>query len=153
MRFLIILTISLWTFSISALHAEEETIIKFADLPTIVQQSVLVHTKKAAIKKIELIHDEGAVKFEIETRDKGVDRDISFARNGEILEIEKVISPASLPDAALLAVAKDYPGLKIQTVEAVQKFYYDVEAVNGGKKIQFRVLATGDIEDEPNENN
>ena len=77
--------------------------------------------------------------------------DITFARNGEILEIEKVISFAALPEDSRAEIKKDYPGIKIQEIESVQKFYYDVEGTVDGKEIQFKVMATGDIEGESEE--
>jgi len=152
MKHFTIALVGLFAASTVSLHAEEDKVIKFTELPAIVQQSVLLHTKRANIKKVELIHAEGVIKYEIETINKTANMDITFARNGEMLELEKAIPASSLPADALAAIRKDYPGINIQELETVQSFYYDVEGAVGGQPVHFKVLATGDIEDEPNEN-
>ncbi|PCJ43228.1 MAG: hypothetical protein COA81_04070 [Alphaproteobacteria bacterium] len=151
MKYFTIALAGFFTFMAASLHAEETKVIKFGGMPAIVQQSVLLHTKKKNIIKVELIRDEGVIKYEIETINKAVGMDITFARNGEILEIEKVISFAALPEDSRAEIKKDYPGIKIQEIESVQKFYYDVEGTVDGKEIQFKVMATGDIEGESEE--
>ncbi len=152
MKIFPLLTVGIFALFPALLHAEEVKIIKFNELPATVQQSVLLYTKRDDIKKIELIHDENVIKYEVETSDKGVGFDISLAQDGKILELEKVIALTSLPAVALVEIKKDYPKIKIQNIEAVQEFYYNVEGIVDGKNIEFKVLATGDIEDETNGN-
>lgn len=151
MKYFAIALAGFFTFMTASLHAEAIKVIKFGGMPAIVQQSVLLHTKKKNIIKVELIRDEGVIKYEIETINKAVGMDITFARNGEILEIEKVIPLAALPEDSLAEIKKDYPGIKVQNIEFVQKFYYDVEGTVDGKAVQFKVMATGDIEGESEE--
>jgi len=149
---LTMLTIGFCAFFTIESQAKEEKIIQFNALPVVVQQSVLRYIKTDDIKKVELISDEGTVQYEIESLLNGTSMDISLAQNGMVLELENGSSFSELPAEAQAEVKKDYPDIKIDEVEFVQKFYYGIEGVSGGKKVQFKVLATGDIEDTAIEN-
>lgn len=151
MKLGIMTTIGYFALLTSLAQAEEEKIITFKALPYQVQQAVLKYTKEVNIKKVEHIQDEDAIKYEIESMENGLGMDITFVENGEVLEVEKTMALSSLPAVSLAAIKKDYPTIKIQNVELVQRFYYDIEGVVDGKKVQFKVLATGDIEDEDTE--
>ena len=151
MKSVIMTTIGCFSLLTAFAQAEEEKVITFKALPTQVQQAVLKYTKEANIKKVEHIQDEDVIKYEIESMTDGRGMDITFAENGEILEVEKTMALSNLPAAARAEIKKDYPTMIIQNVESVQRFYYDVEGTVDGKKIQFKVLATGDIEDEDTE--
>jgi len=148
MKSVIMTTIGCFILLTTYAQAEDEKIIPFNALPHQIQQAVLKYTKEANIKKIELIQDEGVIKYEIESMENGLGMGITFAENGGILEVEKSMALFSLPAAALAEIKKDYPTIKIQNVESVQSYYYEVEGTMDGKKVQIKVLATGDIEDE-----
>lgn len=129
-------------------YAEDAKEIQFNQLPPVVQKSVLTEVDQKKITKVERIHDEEAIKYEIESSSKGINKDITLAKNGDILEIEQGSSLSKLSPSALAAIEHDYPNLKIDEIESVQQFYTAVEGTVDGKKVIFRVLATGDIEDE-----
>lgn len=135
------------TFSV-AVFAEESSEISFEKLPKKVQESALKHLVRSSINKVEAIKDEGITKYEIESKNDGISKDITFADNGQIMEIEQLMQFEQLPLAAQNAIKKDYPKIKITEIESVQAFYFDIEGDVEGKSIEFKVLASGDIEDE-----
>ncbi|MBL1320724.1 MAG: hypothetical protein COA63_006635 [Methylophaga sp.] len=135
-------------FCSATLHAEQTKEISFGQLPKIVQSSALKHIVQTGIKKVEVIQDEGITKYEIESKTDGIIKDISFATNGMVLEIEQSMQFTQLPIVAQQAVKKEYPNIKITEVESVQEFYFDVEGDDTGKLLELKVFASGDIEDD-----
>jgi len=145
---LLITTFVSLTFS-AAVYAEETREITFEKLPGVVQASALKHLVRSSITKIEAIQDEGITKYEIESKNDGISKDITFAANGLVMEIEQGMQFAQLPLAAQNVIKKDYPKIKITEVESVQEFYFDVDGNNvDGKSVEVKVLASGDIKDD-----
>lgn len=145
---LLITTFVSLTFS-AAVYAEETREITFEKLPGVVQASALKHLVRSSITKIEAIQDEGITKYEIESKNDGISKDITFAANGLVMEIEQGMQFAQLPLAAQNAIKKAYPKIKITEVESVQEFYFDVDGNNvDGKSVEVKVLASGDIKDD-----
>jgi len=132
-------------FSLSV-FAENAKEINFAQLPSAVQKAVLKEVSINNITKVELIHEEEATKYEIESKANGVAKDVVLANDGSIMEIEQGSALNKLSTSALQAIKHDYPDLKIDEIESVQTFYTAVEGTVKGKKVAFKVLATGDIE-------
>ena len=128
--------------------AENVKEIQFNQLPPIVQKSVLKEVTLNKVTKVERIYEEEAVKYEIESSTNGINKDITLAKNGDIIEIEQGSDLNKLSTSALAAMRHDYPNLKIDEIESVQQFYTAVEGTVNGKKVAFIILATGDIEDE-----
>ncbi len=127
--------------------AEDVKEIKFKSLPLIVQQRILQQTAVTSIQKVELIFDEGTTKYEVESNNNGLQKDITVAENGDIIEIEQSTTLNKLSQKAQAAIKKDYPDLKIDEIESAQSFYTAIEGTAQGKKVIFKVFATGDIED------
>ncbi len=144
---LLITTLTTLSFS-TLLYAEESKTVSFDNLPKAVQASALKHLMQSSITKVEAIEDDGITQYEIESMNDGVSKDITFAGNGFVLEIEQGMAFSQLPAAAQQAVKKEYPAIKITEVESVQEFYFDVEGEVDGKPLEFKVLASGDIEDD-----
>lgn len=144
----IIISLSLST----AVYAEESTAITFNDLPLTVQSSALKHLLRSSITRVELIKDNGFTEYEIESKNKGINKDVSFAANGMVLEIEQSLSFSQLPDAVQKAINSKYPNIKIKSLEKVQEFSFDVEGAVDGKPIEIKILASGDIKDEQTNN-
>ena len=136
----------------SIVYAEETSETTFEKLPETVQKSALKHLVRSSITKVEAIKDEGITKYEIESKNDGIGKDITFADNGSVMEIEQTLKFEELPSAAQNAIKRDYPKLNITKLENVQEFYFDVEGDEKGKSVEFKVLASGDIKDEDEEN-
>ncbi|WP_340121363.1 PepSY-like domain-containing protein [Methylobacter svalbardensis] len=143
---LLITTFVTLTFS-AAVYAEETREITFEKLPEVVQSSALKHQVRSSITKVEAIQDKGITKYEIESKNDGISKDITFAANGLVMEIEQGMQFAQLPLAAQNAIKKGYPEIKITEVESIQEFFFDVEGDVKGKSVEVKVLASGDIKD------
>ena len=56
---------------------------------------------------------EGKTCYELETKDGSIKRDIIYAANGEVMEIEDALKPPEPPSVALAALAATHPRAKI----------------------------------------
>ena len=144
---LIVTAFAAISFSV-ACNAEETTTITFEKLPSPVRESALKHLLPSSIKKVEAIDDDGITIYEIESEIDGVNKDITFAANGSVMEIEQSMSFAQLPLAAREKISKRYPKLKITKVESVQDFYFDVDGEDHGKSVELKVSASGALEED-----
>lgn len=64
---------------------------------------------------------DGKMCYEIESRDGATHRDLLYAANGTVLEIEESIPPSDLPEAVRDAVAKQAPKATIKRAEKVTR--------------------------------
>jgi len=133
------------------LYAEDTKEIKFKELPANVQNAALKHVQKENITEVELIIEEDTIKYEIESKENGISKEITIAKDGNILEIEQEIAFSKLPIEAQSEIKEAYPNIEIEEIEAVKLFYYEVEGVVNGKTVEFKVFATGEIEIEVND--
>ena len=131
-------------------YAKDVKDIRLNDLPDVVQVTVLKYVEESSITNIEKEINEGVVKYEIESTLNGFNKDITVSKNGEIIEIEEEVSLSKLSSDAQDGIKKDYPEITIKKIEAVQEYYFEVEGEVNGKLLEFKVFATGDIEDEGN---
>lgn len=135
----------------TAVNAEETQNITYAQLPKAVQSAALKHLDRSSITKVEAIQEEGSVKYEIESTHNGIGKDITFASDGSILEIEQAVKFKELPAAVQNTIKKRYPKLDITELESVQTFFFNVEGTQAGKSVEFKVLASGKMVDENDE--
>ena len=73
---------------------------------------------------------DGKTCYEIESRDGTTRRDLLFAADGTVLEIEEIVPAADLPAAVRDAVAKQAPKATIKSAEKVtrgDKVLYEIE--------------------------
>jgi len=134
-------------FSLNAV-AEQATDITFKQVPSAVQTAILKQVKKADITRIERITDEGVIKYEFESSHHHISKDLTLAENGAVMEIEQSSSIKQLSPQAKMAIKHDYPNLTITEIETTQEFYTAIEGKVNGKKVAFKIQASGDIEDE-----
>lgn len=127
---------------------EIEKEIELAQAPQAVQDAISKIVGDNPIKKVIEETEEGVASYEAEYTVGDVEHSVECAATGEILELEHSIDVNALPAAALKEINKDYPGAVIKEAEAVQVFFYEVEIEINSKKHEFKVYATGDIEDE-----
>lgn len=76
---------------------------------------------------------DGKACYEIESRDGTTRRDLLFAADGTILEIEETVSPADLPAAVRAAITRSAPKATIKRAEKVTR----------GDAVRFEVELTG----------
>ncbi len=139
-------------FSANTVWAEDEVEIKFEALPDAVKKTVLDYMEKKRISKITKISDKNHVKFELET-DKTenkkdiIAQDIVIASSGKIMKLTQQVPYFALPFEQMNEIEKRYPGIKVNELESVQFYYFDVLGEVNGQKIKFRLYANGAIEE------
>jgi len=72
---------------------------------------------KGASKEVE----NGVTQFEVESVDGKLNRDLLYAADGKVLEIEETTAPENLPEPVKATLAKSYPGAKVLKAEILTK--------------------------------
>ncbi len=89
--------------------------------------------------------EKGKTYFEIESRDGEVARDLQFAADGTIVEVEETVKESELPATVIAAVKAMGPGVSIRKAEKVTKgsvVTYSL-ALTGAKVKEVELNATG----------
>jgi hypothetical protein len=87
------------------------------DLPAPVLTAFDKAYPKAVIKGLSKEDEDGKTTYEIESVDGKTHRDIAYASDGTVLEIEEVVAEAALPGAVTAAAHKEFPKGKILKAE------------------------------------
>ena len=138
----------LWlaTFFITGLYAEES--IKVSDLPAAVMKTFKEAYPKAEIKAAAQEEKDGQVVYEIESMDGKQQRDILYAADGTVIEIEEAMPFKALPDAVQKAVKEKYPDAKVEKAEKLTKgntVQYEVALEDGEEDVEVLLDAQGNI--------
>jgi hypothetical protein len=72
---------------------------------------------KGASKEVE----NGVTQFEIESLDGTQARDLLYAPDGKVIELEEAIAAMDIPAAVAAALAKEYPGCEVVKAETLTK--------------------------------
>jgi len=72
---------------------------------------------KGASKEIE----NGVTQFEVESVDGKLNRDLLYAADGKVLEMEETTAPENLPEPVKATLARDFAGAKLLKVEILTK--------------------------------
>jgi uncharacterized membrane protein YkoI len=78
-------------------------------------------TKGATIVGASKEREHGRMTYEVETKLNGKGRDLTFAADGSLLEVEQEVDLNSLPTAAKEAIEKKAAGETIKKVESVTR--------------------------------
>ena len=115
------------TFHICALGASlcvvtfaADTKLKVEELPPAVQTAMKQQTKGATILGASKEQEHGGMTYEVETKLDGKSRDLTFAADGSLLEVEQQVDLDSLPGPAKHAIQKKTAHGTIRKVEAVK---------------------------------
>jgi hypothetical protein len=126
----------------------DEEVIDLAKAPEGVRTAAIkLAGSEKAIKKVIKEEDEEVYTYEVEYTADGVDCSAVFSTTGDLMELEKSATEAKVPAAVLAALKKDYPGATFKDLNAVQKFFYEIDVVIDGKTHEVKVDAAGNIED------
>lgn len=72
---------------------------------------------KGASKEVE----NGVTQYEVESMDGTLARDLLYAPDGKVIEIEEAIAAKDLPAAVQATLAKEYPGYEVAKAETLTK--------------------------------
>lgn len=113
------ITASLLTLTLFA--AAQERKIDRSALPSAVEKAVQAETKNAQIKGFAQEREHGKTFYEAETIVDGHTRDVLFATDGTIVEIEEEVALDSLSAGIQAALKKKAAGATIDKVESLTR--------------------------------
>jgi uncharacterized membrane protein YkoI len=127
-------------------QAKEER-VKMSDLPPAVQATVKEQGKGATIRGLAKEVEGGKTRYEVEMTVNGHGKDIEMDENGQVVEVEEVVSLNSLPAAAKAAIEKGAGSGRVLKVESVMHgstlVFYEASVQKSGKKSEVRVDPQG----------
>ncbi|MBN1559684.1 PepSY-like domain-containing protein [candidate division KSB1 bacterium] len=144
-RFLFCLTALAFLF-IVGLPAEES--IHVSDLPAPVLSAFQKAYPNAKIKEAAKEEEDGQVVYEIESEDGKQKRDILYAADGTLIELEEAMPFGELPAAVKKAVTEKYPDAKVEKAEKLTKgstIQYEVSLEDGDQDVEVVLDAQGNI--------
>jgi len=117
-------------------------------LPDAVLAAFKAAYPKAEIKGASKEVENGVTQFEVESVDGKLNRDLIYAADGKVLELEEAMAPESLPDAVKATLAKDYAGAKILKAETLTKngtIVYELSLQGKDKKMGVTIDPAGKV--------
>jgi uncharacterized membrane protein YkoI len=122
-------------------------------LPKKIKAAIQHRFPGAKVTSAERETEEGQVVYDIELKHKGRKYEMDIKKDGTIIEIEKEVAAAKVPEALTKAVKAKYPKATIKEVMEVNKVagrkempdHYEVVIVNGGKEMEIEVSLDGKI--------
>jgi hypothetical protein len=93
-------------FAVGLSAFTSETRVKPSDLPAAVQAAMKNQIGGATIVGASKELEHGRMTYEVETKLNGKGRDLTFAENGSLLEVEQEVSLESIPAPAREAIEK-----------------------------------------------
>lgn len=124
---------------------DEEEMIAFADAPASVQAAIQKWLGDRKVEKLEVEKENGAMVYEAETKENGVEKSIEVSADGAVLEVEESVAADDLPAAVKAALDKKFPGASVSEAESIQKFFYEVKVTKDGKTKEVKVSPAGKI--------
>lgn len=135
-------------FLFVAMSPAEEKRIQKSDLPTAVQKAMKQQIAGSTVRGYSTEVEDGQQTYEIETIRNGHTRDITFAADGRILEIEEQVELRSLPARVRDALKAKAASGDITKVESISKkgklLAYEAKINKSGKKHEFQVGPDGE---------
>lgn len=136
---------SIFVLTLSA--AAQEKKIERSALPAAVEKAVQKETKDTAIKGFAQEREHGKTFYEAETVVQGHSRDLLFAPDGTIAEVEEEVAWDNLPASVQVGLKKKAGGAKIEKVESLTKkrrlVAYEAQIRRGGKSSEIQVGSEG----------
>ena len=131
--------------SLSLLAAEKR--ISKADLPTPVQKTADQQTKGGTVRGYSKEIENGKVEYEVQAIVNGHDRDITIAPEGDLIEIEELVSIDTLPLNVRSGLRAAAANGKITKVESLTKHgkivAYEAQVMTAGKRSEIQVGPDG----------
>lgn len=130
-------------------------------LPDVVKAAIKASYPGAEIEEVEKEY-EGVKVYEVELEQNEKEMEVTFAKDGTIVEVETEVSMESLPKAVAKAITEAAKGAKIKEVEKeviyavvklvkldTPKTVYEAKIIKNGKKCEIEVAADGTVLEKP----
>ena len=140
-RWVLVLLIALGSASTSVTAQEKR--LKKSDLPPAVQRAAEEQSKGATIRGYSSEVENGQREYEVAMTVNRRGRDVSFAADGSILEIEQEVVLDSLPAAVRAALVQKAGAGRITKVESLTRHgtlvAYEAQVRTGAKRSEVQV--------------
>ncbi len=133
---------------VSAASAQGSVKVVKKDVPESVLTTFIKAYPKATVKTYSRETRDGKICYELESKDGPTKRDIIYAANGDVMEIEEAMKPSDLPAVVLATLNKSYPNAKITAAEKLIKgatLQYESTIKVGGKTIDLLFSDAGEL--------
>jgi uncharacterized membrane protein YkoI len=145
------LALALGAFVLVAARADEK--VPLNKVPKAVTKAVKARFPGAALRSAEKEKENGKTRYEVALEHKGQKFEAIVTPRGKIVEIEKTIPVAELPEAVTKTLKAKYPSATYQMAEEVYKVkagkekmvYYEVLVVTAGKKQEVLIRPSGKL--------
>jgi hypothetical protein len=138
---------ALTILALSLTATAQEKKIAQSTLPAPVQKAAQAQSQGATVKGFSIEKENGKTVYEAEMVINGHSKDIQFAADGTVNEIEEEVAFNSLPTPVQTALTKKAAGAKITKVESLTKqgklVAYEAATLKGTKKGEIQVGPDG----------
>lgn len=114
-------------------RADEEK-IDVKNLPAGVLAAVKAKFPEGKVTGAAKEEEDKKVIYEVSLTDQDVKIDVAVSAKGKILEVEKTIEAAKLPEAVAATLKAKYPSAKVKKAEEIAKYKDDEDDKKGNKK-------------------
>jgi uncharacterized membrane protein YkoI len=145
--FMYLLALVLTSGLVLPLTAQEKP-LKKADVPKAVLSSFEKAYPHATAKGYSGESKDGKTVYEVESVEGKTHRDILYAADGTVLEIEEGMKVSDLPEEVRAAVKREYPNGSIASAEKLTKgesTQYEVVVKHGKKKTEMKIDPSGKV--------
>lgn len=104
-------------------------------MPPAVEAAFKTAYPTATIKGISKEKEDGQVRYEVESVEQGMGRDVTYLADGSLVELEEEMSAADFPAAVAAAIKTRYPAAKITKREKV--------TITKGNVVQYEAQLSG----------
>ncbi|MEW6209277.1 MAG: hypothetical protein AB1631_12975 [Acidobacteriota bacterium] len=118
LSFLLVLCLSL---VVAASSQEQEQRIRMKDLPPAVHKTATEQSRGARIRGVSKEIEDGQTFYEISLIVRGLGREVLIDSEGNVAEIEDVVTLASLPSAVRAEIKKQKGRGRILKIESIKK--------------------------------
>jgi len=126
----------------------QEKKISEKEVPAPVLNSFHNAYPKAVIKGTSMEKEHGKTFYEIESMDGSQRRDLLYAKDGKVAEVEETLAAKDIPDFVKNSIVKKFPKGEINRAEKVtsgDKISYELLVKSGDKKAGVVLDAKGNI--------
>ena len=130
----------------TALFAGDSKPLTKKDLPTPVLAAFQKAYPLAKLKACSSEKKDGKTCYELESMDGKTERDLIYAEDGSVMEMEEGIDLANLPEAVKQGVSEKYPKAMIKKAEKLTKgsdVTFEVVIKDGKRKMELAFDAQG----------
>jgi hypothetical protein len=130
--------------SSTAFAEEEDTPVKFTDLPAAAAKSIKDAAGDATLKSLVSGDEDGTIAYEAVWDANGHQHEIAVTKTGEVLGLEEIIKIGEAPDVVSAAITKEAAGKKVLEVEKVLEkgvttFEAEIQQDKGKVTVKFDV--------------